>query len=322
MAIYKVFKFFISLLVLSIIPAVSFAEDLPDIDSQLSETTAEVEILEDPDLFKANEDLLAEEAELLNKISESTGEAFKETQEEVTEVAETAEPVENTEVTFKTVVFEDDGAPVEEQKVEEVTPVDTETLDKLNTLVESNNELKTNNTSLNSKLSRSEKSLKNSRMESKKLRARIADKDDEIKKLVKKLKDLEKKLRLKTDKLTRAEAEISELSEIIARNQNIQQVQVSGNYYAATRKSQGSTGMRQLPVATVNADKIYLRTGPSEADSPLMAVTKGTRLRVEKRNGEWLRVITPAGTRAWVKRELIRFGKDEVSSPSATVKIK
>lgn len=65
----------------------------------------------------------------------------------------------------------------------------------------------------------------------------------------------------------------------------------------------------EMPLATVIVDKIYLRTGPGKSNSPLVSVTKGTKLLVETRQGEWYRVITPAGARAWVSSNGIAFGE-------------
>lgn len=62
-----------------------------------------------------------------------------------------------------------------------------------------------------------------------------------------------------------------------------------------------------LKVASVSANKVYLRTGPGIEHSPLMAVKNGSRLIVEEDAGEWLRVIAPSGERAWVKGELVAY---------------
>jgi hypothetical protein len=61
----------------------------------------------------------------------------------------------------------------------------------------------------------------------------------------------------------------------------------------------------EIPIATVVADKVNLRTGPGRDNSPLMSVSKGTRLAVETRVGDWFRVIAPNGTRAWIESEVV-----------------
>jgi len=76
-----------------------------------------------------------------------------------------------------------------------------------------------------------------------------------------------------------------------------------------------------VPVAQVTASKAYLRSGPSKDSAPLMSVAKGARLVVETRRGEWYRVITPQGTRAWVNTEVIAFGATPQDPPSRTFRI-
>lgn len=75
-------------------------------------------------------------------------------------------------------------------------------------------------------------------------------------------------------------------------------------------------------VATVIVDKANLRTGPGSEHSPLMSVTKGTRLLVESRRGEWYRVFSPNGARAWVSADVVAFGPSAQASPSKTVRIR
>ena len=87
------------------------------------------------------------------------------------------------------------------------------------------------------------------------------------------------------------------------------------------RASLSSSGMRvrepgeiqakadsDMPIATVIAEKVQLRTGPGKNNSPLMTVSQGTRLAVETRSGEWYRVIAPTGARAWVSSDVVDFG--------------
>ena len=77
-----------------------------------------------------------------------------------------------------------------------------------------------------------------------------------------------------------------------------------------------------VPVAQVIVSKAYLRSGPSKDSAPLMSVAKGARLVVETRRGEWYRVITPQGTRAWVNTEVIAFGATPKDPPTRTFRIK
>ena len=58
-------------------------------------------------------------------------------------------------------------------------------------------------------------------------------------------------------------------------------------------------------IVTVRAGSAFLRSGPSTADSPLMRVSKGTRLAVETKKGDWYRVIAPNGQRTWINKDVI-----------------
>ena len=77
-----------------------------------------------------------------------------------------------------------------------------------------------------------------------------------------------------------------------------------------------------MPIATVNAVKANLRTGPGAEHAPLMEVAKGSRLVVETRIGNWYRVIAPNGSRAWISSDVVLFGPSKDESPTRTVKIK
>lgn len=75
-------------------------------------------------------------------------------------------------------------------------------------------------------------------------------------------------------------------------------------------------------VGTVHVEKAHLRSGPGKENSPLMSVSKGTRLVIETRKGGWYRVITPTGTRAWVASEVLSFGPNGNVAPSRTLQIR
>lgn len=77
-----------------------------------------------------------------------------------------------------------------------------------------------------------------------------------------------------------------------------------------------------LTIATVDVEKAELRLGPGKNHSSLMTVAKGSRLAVEARQGEWLRVFAPNGQRAWVQSKLVTFGsKGSAKSVSTTVRV-
>jgi uncharacterized protein YgiM (DUF1202 family) len=69
-----------------------------------------------------------------------------------------------------------------------------------------------------------------------------------------------------------------------------------------------------LQVATIAVAKADLRLGPGTNHSALMPLPRGSRLTVETRQGEWLRVFAPSGERAWIHASLVTFGDSEASS--------
>ena len=60
-----------------------------------------------------------------------------------------------------------------------------------------------------------------------------------------------------------------------------------------------------LPVVTVTEPKAYLRSGPGKQHSPVIAISKGTRLVVEESVGEWKRVIAPTGNSMWIAASVV-----------------
>ncbi len=71
-----------------------------------------------------------------------------------------------------------------------------------------------------------------------------------------------------------------------------------------------------LQVATIAVSKADLRLGPGTNHSPLMPLPRGSRLTVETRQGEWLRVFAPSGERAWIHASLVTFGDSAGSANS------
>lgn len=85
----------------------------------------------------------------------------------------------------------------------------------------------------------------------------------------------------------------------------------------ASKAIQQEVAEADMQIITVSADKAHLRTGPGANNSPLMTVSRGTRLAVETRSGDWYRVISPAGTRAWVSSDVVVFGDLSSSARSS-----
>ena len=58
-------------------------------------------------------------------------------------------------------------------------------------------------------------------------------------------------------------------------------------------------------IVEVRGVKVNLRSGAGNEHAPVMQVQKGTRLTVEERVGDWYRVITPTGNRAYILAEVV-----------------
>lgn len=60
-----------------------------------------------------------------------------------------------------------------------------------------------------------------------------------------------------------------------------------------------------VPVVEVMVSAANLRSGPGVDNSTVMTVSQGSRLTVEEKRGEWYRVVTPTGSRAFVRADLV-----------------
>lgn len=67
-----------------------------------------------------------------------------------------------------------------------------------------------------------------------------------------------------------------------------------------------STG--EARVVTVVGTKVNLRNGPGMEHSPVMQVSEGSKLTMETKEGEWYRVYTPTGSRAYIHQAEVSFG--------------
>ncbi len=61
-----------------------------------------------------------------------------------------------------------------------------------------------------------------------------------------------------------------------------------------------------VAVVEVKAKKVNLRSGAGNEHSPVMQVQAGMRLTVETREGDWYRVFTPTGSRAYIRADVVR----------------
>jgi hypothetical protein len=148
---------------------------------------------------------------------------------------------------------------------------------------------------------------------------------------------LSRELEETRNRLIIAETEVERLSNVLAERNKASLAKYSpnqartsaGSAPAASRvvtlplpRPQQEKMADDMLIATVVVDKVNLRTGPGKDNSPLMTVSKGTRLAIETRNGEWYRVVSPTGARAWVSSEGLAFGPNGQDSPTSTIKIK
>jgi|GEM_PF-5267108 len=141
-----------------------------------------------------------------------------------------------------------------------------------------------------------------------------------------KVKTLEKELQETRNKLLIAETELERLSNMIStQNQNRETTPTATDQSAvifSTAKARAKSGNPDATIVTVVTDTASLRTGPSINSTKIMDVDNGQRLAVDDRQGDWFRVSTTSGMRAWVAVGDVAFGPSESSSPSSTIKIK
>ncbi len=145
-----------------------------------------------------------------------------------------------------------------------------------------------------------------------------------------KINELAKELENKKRQLILVETEVERLSEVIERKNR---AELSSNHQSAMgTKTQKTMPVRRyvneesskpdMPIVTVVSNKANLRAGPSLKNSSLLEVSKGTRLVVETRQGNWYRVLAPNGKRAWVSSDVVNFGPTSNGQPSYTTRIK
>ncbi len=146
-----------------------------------------------------------------------------------------------------------------------------------------------------------------------------------------KITELTKELSHKKQQLILVETEVERLSEVIERKNRAELG--SNTNTAVNNRPQKTIEIRRykeepkseapdMPIAVVVSNKANLRAGPSLKDSPLLEVSKGTRLVVETRQGSWYRVMAPNGKRAWVSSDVVNFGPTSSWEPSYTTRIK
>lgn len=68
-------------------------------------------------------------------------------------------------------------------------------------------------------------------------------------------------------------------------------------------------------LAIVTSKRAHLRGGPGTQHSPVMDVHKGSRLLIETQEGDWYRVITPQGGRAYIESSVVELSGKGPSGP-------
>lgn len=150
-----------------------------------------------------------------------------------------------------------------------------------------------------------------------------------------KAQKLESELKRTRNRLLIAETEVERLTSIIhtgdrnvltrhARRDTVKKAQTLQGKKSVPKNVKKNPELENgdLPIATVTVSKANLRIGPGLDNSPLMTVAKNTRLVVEKRSGDWYRVITPTGARAWVSSSVVTFQENNKGSSESTVRVK
>ncbi len=72
---------------------------------------------------------------------------------------------------------------------------------------------------------------------------------------------------------------------------------------ALTESSKSSSFLR----AVVTTSKANVRPVPNLSSVPFMALEKGTELLVDLRQGEWNRIVTPTGQKAWMSSKVMEL---------------
>lgn len=178
--------------------------------------------------------------------------------------------------------------------------------------------------------------------------AEVAKLKGDVSKKEKETKDLRGELAKVRNQLTIAEMQVERLSQIVesqnrkalgvytpdkAQPASVQKTSTKTHSPGASRtvtfietkpkgrSAEPASSVPDVQILTVVADKANLRAGPGETNSVLMTVSRGTRLAVETKQGDWYRVTSPTGTHVWVSRDVIAFGPDALSRPTTTLRL-
>ncbi len=78
--------------------------------------------------------------------------------------------------------------------------------------------------------------------------------------------------------------------------------------------SRKSVSADSMLIVEVIVGKAKLRNGPGKEHGVMMNVSKGARLTVEDKLGEWYRILTPTGSRAYVSSKVVRESRSVARS--------
>ena len=258
----------------------------------------------DSDIEAANQKLLAAEAELLRELQANQPKAESAAAPAMAEpaaVAPVAEPVKASANLDRMPSAVSPKAPIvfEEREIPGADFASQQMHNDLLTQSKQVDVLKSQNADLTKKLAQSEAKYSQIKAEVDRLRNKLMLSETEVERLSKVLEERNRA----GIAAARGQAAVAPAAPAAARVAPAERTQAR----TAPAKAQPAPVPDDVPVVTVSADKAYLRTGPGPQNSPLMAVSKGTRLVVETMQGEWYRVITPKGDRAWINRDVIFF---------------
>jgi hypothetical protein len=72
--------------------------------------------------------------------------------------------------------------------------------------------------------------------------------------------------------------------------------------------------------ASITATKAAVRTGPGKAESMLFLLPAGSQVIIDRRSGEWYRVVTDSGARGWIFGQALLFDDGVPAGSSVRVK--
>jgi hypothetical protein len=136
---------------------------------------------------------------------------------------------------------------------------------------------------------------------------------------------LEQELQDARNKLLVAEAEIERLNNLVSNQKSPQPIAKNDSalvFSTAYGAKESAEEDNYELVVTVVADKTSLRGSPDKSAMRIMELSEGARLKVEDRQGDWFRITTKSGTRAWVSAKDVAFGPTDSASPTNTVRIR